>query len=128
MIVKTRECGSCSMCCKILPIEEGINKPANEWCKHWTKKTRCSIYSSRPEVCKGFECVWLQDTLLPDEIRPDKSKVVLKYHNERLIAVVDRDHPNAWREGLLGKLLEKYDDGYSIYIGKQKIADVAPKE
>ena len=54
-----RSCGDCSMCCKLLKIEEDeINKPANQWCKHCRPGAGCTIYNDRPLVCRAF-CLWL---------------------------------------------------------------------
>lgn len=116
------------MCCKILRINDSeIQKEPNVWCSNWSKKTKCSIYENRPKVCAGFECLWLKDPILPEEIRPDKSGAVLKMLDSgKLVVIVDKQRPNAWREGLLGALLEAYEEGYSIYIGDQKIAEVHP--
>lgn len=125
-----RECGSCSMCCRVLPIPspEEIKKPGNVWCKHWSKKTKCSIYDSRPEVCKKFFCDWISNDALPDEVRPDKSKVILKYNEQgKLIVVVSDQDPQAWQKGLMGAILREYENAYSVYCGGIKLAEVHSK-
>ena len=51
-----------------------IDKPQGLWCEH-ACDAGCGIYQKRPEVCKVFECAWLQPTghmLLAEEERPDK--------------------------------------------------------
>ena len=40
----------------------------------------CSIYDTRPEVCKRYQCAWLQG-LFPENLRPDKSKVLISVEN-----------------------------------------------
>lgn len=45
------------MCC-VLPAIRELGKPANVPCKHLTE-TGCGIYESRPQVCRSFECHWL---------------------------------------------------------------------
>ena len=124
-----RDCGSCAMCCKVMPIDQpDISKPGNEWCKHWSKKTKCSIYSTRPKVCAGFYCAWITEKVLPDELRPDKCGAILKYNeNGKLIVVVSDRNVNAWREGILGAVLEEYEEGYSVYSGGIKLAEVYEK-
>jgi hypothetical protein len=42
-----RQCGDCTMCCKVLPIEE-LSKPAHQWCQHAKPGSGCAIYQSRP--------------------------------------------------------------------------------
>ena len=56
-----RACGACSLCCKLLQIDEPeLKKPANEWCRHCRPgKGGCAIYDERPPVCRDFACEWL---------------------------------------------------------------------
>jgi hypothetical protein len=77
----SRECGSCSMCCKVLSIEE-LNKPADKWCTHCTPGKGCGIYKDRPEVCKTFKCGWLLSPEVPDWMKPSESKVLLQWDRE----------------------------------------------
>jgi hypothetical protein len=77
--VTGRSCGECSMCCKLLKIDEiEISKPANQWCKHCRPGAGgCMIYDDRPPVCHGFACLWLVDPTLNDEWKPSHSKIVI---------------------------------------------------
>jgi hypothetical protein len=98
------DCGGCSMCCKLLGIEE-LEKPAKSWCPHHNKGS-CGIYQGRPPSCQIFECLWLQKqhelNPLPDRLRPDKSKVVMYtvLHEEGPLFMVNVDptRPNAWKD------------------------------
>src|SRR5262245_56261740 len=65
-----RKCGECSLCCK-LPRVDDVEKPSWTWCRHCDVGKGCSIYESRPNICREFKCRWLTDTDLPDEWRPD---------------------------------------------------------
>ena len=74
-----RECGECNACCVWLKgdaygHEFGKGKPCN------FLKNNCSIYETRPEVCKKYQCAWLQG-LFPESLRPDKSKVLISVEN-----------------------------------------------
>ena len=40
----TRHCGGCTLCCKLIPVEE-LNKPAGARCKHVRTGKGCSIYA-----------------------------------------------------------------------------------
>ncbi len=97
-----RDCGSCSMCCCLLEIED-LNKPADKWCGHCRPGNGgCSIYADRPEVCRNFACQWLINEGVPDFWFPKKSKMVLQLvvgetHAELRVHVDDR-FPNQWRE------------------------------
>jgi hypothetical protein len=72
----TRECGTCTLCCKLLPVLE-LKKPANALCVHQTLRKGCSIYAKRPLSCTVWRCKWLG---FPEAIsmkRPDKAHYVL---------------------------------------------------
>lgn len=83
--VKNRECGSCTVCCTYLPISI-LNKKQLTPCKYLAKpvsngytgpcKLNCSIYEERPEVCKGYSCMWLYG-YGNEEDRPDKCGILI---------------------------------------------------
>lgn len=61
-LAKARECGPCSVCCRLPDIVE-LDKPINTMCAHADpdrKQGACTIYNNRPEVCREFECAWKQ--------------------------------------------------------------------
>ena len=107
-----RECGECSLCCKVIPIykksisagEEDVSKPADEWCKHCRPGCGgCSIYPNRPKICRGFACNWLIDISVPEYWRPTESKIVMHFRkgeDDKIIfnICVDTEFPNAWRQ------------------------------
>lgn len=75
-LVQGRECGECIACCKFVEINEPeLKKPVDVLCKHCTGHS-CSIYDSRPSVCRGCYCVWRVEKDLPDDMRPDKCGVM----------------------------------------------------
>jgi hypothetical protein len=93
-----RECGSCSLCCKLLRIDE-LSKPANRWCRHCRPgNSGCTIYDARPPVCRGFYCEWLLEPKMGDEWRPTRAKMVVCREGEDTIFNVDPDTPTRWRE------------------------------
>ena len=74
-----RECGDCNACCIWLKGESyshefGGGKPC-----HFLKGN-CSIYETRPEVCKTYQCAWLQG-LFSENLKPEKSKVIISVEN-----------------------------------------------
>ncbi|HUU85486.1 MAG TPA: hypothetical protein VM243_18460 [Phycisphaerae bacterium] len=93
-----RQCGTCSLCCKLLGIEE-LDKPQGQWCPHCDPPHGCMIYSRRPGECRAFNCAWLENAALGDEWKPTRSKMVLYFIDEgaRLVAHVDPGTPDAWR-------------------------------
>jgi hypothetical protein len=94
-----RECGDCSLCCKLLGIEE-LGKPQGQWCPHCVKPNGCAIYDQRPQECRDFSCGWLESSSLGPEWQPSRCKIVLYVSEDgaRMIAQVDLGTPNAWRE------------------------------
>jgi uncharacterized protein len=102
------ECGTCTLCCKLLGVES-IHKSPGQWCEHCIKTSGCSIYDSRPQECRVFECYWkLVDG--PPELRPDKVHMVISDVSERLGAFkvyVDPAYPRAWATGKGKQMLER---------------------
>jgi hypothetical protein len=96
-----------------MAVEE-LAKPGGSWCPHCDKSSGCTVYAERPQSCRDFECVWLQSQSKPDpmpaDARPDRCKVVLDVaqHGKALIAHVDRDYPDAWRRGAIGRILSGF--------------------
>ena len=98
-MVPGRVCGSCSLCCKLLRIEE-LDKPAGRWCSHCTAgRDGCNIYDTRPGSCRSFHCNWLINPELGADWRPTTAKMVLYYEPpaRRLAVHVDPEFPSAWR-------------------------------
>lgn len=129
-------CGSCTLCCKLLAIEE-IEKPIGEWCKHCNVGVGCSAYEDRPNACREFECLWLHsqkpeidDTLrFPLEMRPDKSKVILfKKKDGTLTAVVPPERPDSWKQGQIGQWLKRENQVRQAYILCGDKTYVMPKD
>ena len=66
----------------------------------------CAIYESRPSICRGFTCQWLIDPTYPEELKPDKSKLVFHLAKAAEGATptmvmkiyVDPAYPERWRQ------------------------------
>ena len=116
-----RSCGECSLCCKVLAIKE-LEKPDQEWCKHVIKKKGCAIYADRPQVCKDFMCLWLDEkSKFPDSYRPDKiGAVFLPFDKpggrQGLICYVDRQRPGIIYEQPLRDLLQTLSTRLQILV------------
>src|SRR5580698_1258587 len=80
--VTNRTCGDCTLCCKLVPVREGViingknvaglNKGANEKCPYQTHKC-CTVYDRRPVACRMWNCRWLVADDTTDLSRPDRS-------------------------------------------------------
>ena len=75
------ECGECTVCCTLSVVDE-LNKKAWERCFNCIGNG-CSIYGKHPQVCKDFECAYLQGGN-NIELRPDKCGVMFWKKSERI--------------------------------------------
>lgn len=106
-------CGTCTLCCKVLQIEEFPEKPKDSWCTHCAPGRGCKIYEDRPETCRGFECLWLASQrdapgAMGPDLRPDRCHVVITADGDmgtNMLVHVDPAYPDAWRNGPAAKLI-----------------------
>ena len=77
------ECGECTVCCTLSVVKE-LNKKVGEACKLCISNS-CSIYGNHPQVCKDYECAYLQagNNI---ELRPDKCGIMFSKRNERIFS------------------------------------------
>jgi len=93
-----RHCDGCTLCCKVMRVDEPLHKPMNVWCRHCVQGQGCGIHETRPQVCRNFHCMWLMDASFGPEWQPERCHMVLwlDLDGRRLNANVDEDHPGAW--------------------------------
>lgn len=80
-----RECGECTECCKgyLKCNVLGQNLGNGVGC-NFLKKEGCGIYDNRPnQPCKEYNCVWKENLEIPDNMRPDKSNVIMNYQDHQ---------------------------------------------
>jgi hypothetical protein len=108
-----RVCGDCSLCCKLLEIEE-LGKPEGQWCRHCRPGAGgCTVYEERPRACQTFSCRWLLNPGIGDAWLPTKCRMVVFTATDQnmggvmLAVYVDPGSPNVWRgEPHHGQLVE----------------------
>lgn len=106
MSISTRPCGSCSLCCKVLGVDE-LAKPMGAGRDNVEPSVGGGLHGTRRQPCRDFHCLWLISPTLPDQVRPDRCKVVitLEEGGAHVIARADPDDPEAWRrEPIHGQL------------------------
>lgn len=118
-------CGQCSLCCRLLGIVTLAKMPGT-WCQ-FCKPGRggCQLHEEpeMPDECTNYVCLWLQckqeGTPLPDDLRPDRSKVIIDArlgtlaHNVRC----DPAYPDAWRNPDIQRILGTIaSTGSTIYL------------
>ena len=117
-----KRCGSCSLCCKLLPVGS-LGKKANTRCQHQSHAKGCKIYRQPGEFpweCELWNCAWLVG--MADGIgRPDRTHYVVDTVTDTVTAVqngqeqklrvvqvwVDPDYPEAYKDPDLLKWLDK---------------------
>lgn len=73
-----RVCGECSLCCTVLRVD-ALRKLGGTPCVHLAGAGRgCAIHTTRPAICRGYRCAWLQGSFR-DEDRPDRLGAVLDF-------------------------------------------------
>jgi len=71
---RARECGGCTLCCSVLRVDE-LPKLGGVACAK-LEPGGCGIYATRPAVCRGYRCMWLQGGLDEGD-RPDRLGAVI---------------------------------------------------
>ena len=59
MTIKKKECGDCSLCCKLPEINYFKKKKESfKWCDDCNVGVGCKIYNERPKGCRDFYCLY----------------------------------------------------------------------
>jgi hypothetical protein len=75
----SRECLECTRCCEgwlSATVHEYDMYPGNP-CHYLCQEKNCTIYENRPQLCKDYRCVWLDDEDIPEWIKPSYSGVII---------------------------------------------------
>jgi hypothetical protein len=80
-LVDGRDCGSCTVCCESVAVEE-LDKTTGVMCRHCIEGGGCGIYDTRPTCCREWFCGWRVLGHLNDDWRPDKSGVLIAFVGE----------------------------------------------
>jgi hypothetical protein len=102
-----RPCGGCTMCCKVAAVPE-IDKPASTWCRNCDKSKGCKIYQQRPQACRDFYCLWKVMLDFPEELRPDRCKVIWQMTEDGRTAVATTDYPEPMQTTEQQRLLRQF--------------------
>lgn len=129
-----RQCGGCTLCCKLLPIRDGVktgdthlinfHKPAGQRCQHQRIGRGCAVHDQpalKPTSCSFWSCRWLTGDDTADLSRPDRSHYVIDMvpdfitvtdhgvrHQLQVIQIwVDPNHRDAHRDPALRAYIER---------------------
>lgn len=76
-LVPGRTCGDCTACCTVMAVDQPeMQKEAGATCRH--RAAGCSIYETRPKLCRDYHCGWRQLPILDQSWRPDLSGVFVE--------------------------------------------------
>jgi hypothetical protein len=78
-LVINRECGKCTVCCKVPAIDHPeLQKMPGVTCPN-CKVGGCKIYETRPDPCRNFYCGWRYLPGLGNDWRPDKNGILIRF-------------------------------------------------
>jgi hypothetical protein len=132
MTAPGRECGDCTLCCKVMAIE-ALAKPVTTWCPHCRPGRGCLIYASRPDECRTFSCLWLLNGKLDQHWKPNKSRLVLTTSDDGIEVRCDPGFPDAWRKQPFRNEIQQWavsgatNDVTVVVIVGQKMTLVTPE-
>lgn len=108
------ECGDCTVCCTLSVVHE-LNKKVGEHCVYCINNG-CEIYGKHPQVCKDFECAYLQGGA-NIELRPDKCGIMFFKKSDRIFCgVLVPEIPVT--DLAKGQIISFKKQGYSIVLLK----------
>lgn len=130
----TRQCGGCTLCCKLIPVDLPSGKKlAGHRCPHQRTGKGCAIYNTAPFPCRMWNCRWLVNDDTAELRRPDRVHYVVDITPDHITIVpneggerthvqvvqiwVDPDYPDAWRDpALLAYLDRRGQEGIAALI------------
>lgn len=120
MTTEGRVCGSCTMCCKLMGVEE-LKKPATQWCDFCSPGKGCNIYATRPPSCQNYKCMWLQGHMGPG-MKPNKARAVFTISNTDYVVQVNIDPGFGWKGTKVEETIETYRNaGLHILVVQDKV-------
>ena len=88
-LVEGRDCGGCTVCCSLLPIDTPeLCKVPGVPCVQ-LKAHGCGIYETRFPICRTYHCGWRKLAMLDESWRPDLSGVLVSPHGDARMAGAD---------------------------------------
>jgi hypothetical protein len=129
--LQERTCGTCTLCCRLPEIDE-LSKPANAWCVNCTAGQGCSIYDSRPQLCRDFLCSWMINLQLGPEWEPAIANMMVYGQGQQITVLVDPAYPAAWKQEPYATQLRQWaveaaeQGGYIIVFVGDEIFKIKP--
>ena len=89
MNLNQKTCSGCNECCKGWLIGNAFESKFSPFnpCKY-LQNSSCSIYSERPDICKGFNCEWIINSDMPESLKPSTVNTIVIpkfFHNQKYL-------------------------------------------
>lgn len=75
-IISENGCGECTACCTVLGVQ-ALGKEQYIRCQH-VCESGCGIYETRPSECRKYKCMWLNEYMRDERLRPDKLGIIME--------------------------------------------------
>jgi len=124
-LVPDRECGECTICCKVLMIDDPqLQKLPGVMCPNCKAGAGCQIYETRPTPCRGFFCGWRLMPELGDELRPARSGILVRVMTDHIppgfnpigLNFLLYDRTDIIGPGLAGYLSRLVANGIAVFL------------
>lgn len=108
----SRQCGECTLCCKLIPVEE-INKERGKWCKFAKSHKGCMVYHKPafPLSCGVWTCLW-QSGQIPEWAWPHKIHCVFDIAMETLSVTDNKTGKTEHLQAMQCWVDDKYPEAY----------------
>lgn len=136
----SRECGGCTLCCKLVPVRE-LGKPALQRCKFQVTGKGCRVHQQPekgfPRSCWLWNCGWLMGAPGTEKMsRPDRAHYVIdpmadfvRQDGEPVPVMqvwIDPKYPDAHRDPALRALIELHDAATLVRYGNDAALMIWP--
>lgn len=83
----SRSCNNCTACCDgtLLGKAHGHYFYPGKPCFFVISDNCCTIYEDRPKLCKMFECGWIKNESVPEELWPKESGIIIIEIQEEIV-------------------------------------------
>ena len=113
-----KECEECTLGCKLLETH-GVPSKIEEYCTYCSLSERCSIYSTRSEECRTYQCMWSQMDHVGNELRPDKCNIIFDRIASDIICA-RLEEGKKISNLVMGQLNSFINDGFSVVVFRGK--------
>lgn len=122
-------CDGCYECCELFEVKSSktktieiinIDKPAGILCEHCN--SGCTVYETRPKICRDFVCAYIQQEGISIELRPDKCGIIFEKLNDSLFLGTVR--PKKQVSHFAIRQIEEFNrQGFTVILKKHDTLD-----